>query len=181
MSDDIIEELILEEPISEDDEILEEEEVVEEVIEEPPLTEEELLAIAEEEERLRLEAEALAERNRRLAFEQDLKDRYASLHDRNAACHQLGISNPDLYFDQLVLYNKEELDASKNMKAIEDMDAANKQAEDARAYLDGRIQEYNQIDKLLLEALAEKEEGREEKMIEYKAKRAAIKAKFPKP
>ena len=39
---------------------------------------------------------------------------------------------------------------------------------------------YSKIDKLLLEALAEKEEGRPEKMIEYLKLREEIKQKFPK-
>jgi vacuolar-type H+-ATPase subunit I/STV1 len=70
-------------------------------------------------------------------------------------------------FEQKVL----KLEAAK--KEMDDETARNKPSEDRR-------QEYRQIDELLMEALAEKEENNAEKMTEYLAKRKAIKEKFPK-
>lgn len=62
--------------------------------------------------------------------------------------------------------------------------------ENAKAEVDAEIQaekpirnrrlEYSNIDKLLLEAIAEKEEGRPEKMVEYLRLREEIKQKYPK-
>ena len=43
-----------------------------------------------------------------------------------------------------------------------------------------RRNEYSMIDHLFLEALAEKEEGRPEKMVEYLKLRKSIKEKYPK-
>jgi len=56
---------------------------------------------------------------------------------------------------------------------MDDEVARNKPSEDRR-------KEYRQIDELLMEALAEKEENNAEKMTEYLVKRQAIKVKFPK-
>jgi non-homologous end joining protein Ku len=70
-------------------------------------------------------------------------------------------------FEQKVL----KLEAAK--KEMDDETARNKPMEDRR-------KEYRQIDELLMEALAEKEENNAEKMTEYLAKRQAIKVKFPK-
>lgn len=70
-------------------------------------------------------------------------------------------------FEQKVL----KLEAAK--KEMDDETARNKPSEDRR-------KEYRQIDELLMEALAEKEENNAEKMTEYLAKRQAIKVKFPK-
>jgi len=70
-------------------------------------------------------------------------------------------------FEQKVL----KLEAVK--KERDDETARNKPSEDRR-------KEYRQIDELLMEALAEKEENNAEKMTEYLAKRQAIKVKFPK-
>jgi len=70
-------------------------------------------------------------------------------------------------FEQKVL----KLETAK--KEMDDEVARNKPSEDRR-------KEYRQIDELLMEALAEKEENNAEKMTEYLVKRQAIKAKFPK-
>ena len=70
-------------------------------------------------------------------------------------------------FEQKVL----KLETAK--KEMDDEAARNKPSEDRR-------KEYRQIDELLMEALAEKEENNAEKMTEYLAKRQAIKVKFPK-
>ena len=121
------------------------------------------------------------ERQRRLDFEEDLKLRYEVLNDRNAACHQSGISNPDLYFNQQILYNKSEIEALANMVKIEDMDEIVRLQTASSEYLRLREEKYRTIDKLLLEALAEKEEGNPAKMEEYLEQRSAIKLAHPKP
>ena len=90
---------------------------------------------------------------------------------RHAVHHSDRIAEWDLDnlddFEQKVL----KLEAAK--KEMDDEAARNKPSEDRR-------QEYRQIDELLMEALAEKEENNAEKMTEYLAKRQAIKEKFPK-
>ena len=63
------------------------------------------------------------------------------------------------------------------------LEAAKKEMDDEAARvkpMEDRRKEYRQIDELLLEALAEKEENKAGKMEEYLKLRAAIKEKFPK-
>lgn len=177
-----------------DDEIILEEDLqvttdttTETIVEPEPETE------AEKEVRLKLEADARAEeaaaalilaeeeRIRRQAFETDLKTRFDAFHDKNAAFNQLGISNPDLYFDQQILYHSSEEIAETRLIELELKDAELKKLADADDYLLKREHEYVKIDKLFKEAFAEKEEGNPLKMDQYLEKRAAIKLAFPKP
>tara|TARA_Y100001963_G_C6671586_1_gene395364 strand:- start:35 stop:418 length:384 start_codon:yes stop_codon:yes gene_type:complete len=63
------------------------------------------------------------------------------------------------------------------------LEAAKKEVDEQiekNAPLEKRKQAYIRIDHLLLEAIAEKEEGRSEKMKAYLAEREKIKKKFPK-
>ena len=85
------------------------------------------------------------------------------------------------YQEEIDQWDRDDLDNFE--QKILKMEAAKKEmdeeAERVRPMLDRR-NEYRKIDELLLEALAEKEENKAEKMEEYLKLRAAIKEKFPK-
>lgn len=157
------------------DEAIEEIITEEDLIVEPILSEEELAAIEAKE----LEVAAEVERQRRQSFEADLEARYKALFDRNAAFHQQGISNPDLYFNQQILFNRQESKASENMLKIENQDGLNKLAYESSKDLEDRKKAYKAIDQELLEALAENAGGKPSKLNTYLVKREAIRVKFP--
>ena len=85
------------------------------------------------------------------------------------------------YQEEIDQWDRDDLDNFE--QKILKMEAAKKEmdeeAERVRPMLDRR-NEYRKIDELLLEALAEKEENKAEKMEEYLKLRAAIKEKYPK-
>ena len=63
------------------------------------------------------------------------------------------------------------------------LEAAKKEIDDEKKLelpIVNRKKEYREIDEKLLEALAEKEEGRPEKMVQYLKLRKSIKEKYPK-
>jgi hypothetical protein len=85
------------------------------------------------------------------------------------------------YNEELKLWDRDDLDDFE--EKVLKLEAAKKEMDDKaereRPMLDRR-NEYRKIDELLLEALAEKEENKAEKMEEYLKLRSAIKEKFPK-
>jgi hypothetical protein len=85
------------------------------------------------------------------------------------------------YKDEIAEWDRDDLDDFE-LKVLK-LEAAKKEMDEEevreRPMLDRR-NEYRKIDELLLEALAEKEENKAEKMEEYLKLRAAIKEKFPK-
>ncbi len=126
------------------------------------------------------EKEVEAARVAEEARQQDLKDRYAGLHDHRMASAQLAISNPDLHFNQNILAEKDHNVAEAKILELEAKDQECYAGIQATIHLDRRKEAYKEIDVLLLEALAEKEEGRPERMVEYLEKRAAIREANPK-
>ena len=85
------------------------------------------------------------------------------------------------YLEEIKEWDRDDLD--KFEQKVLKLEAAKKEMDDKeereRPMLDRR-NEYRKIDELLLEALAEKEENKAEKMEEYLKLRAAIKEKYPK-
>ena len=85
------------------------------------------------------------------------------------------------YQEEIDQWDRDNLDDFE--QKVLKLEAAKKEMDDKaereRPMLDRR-NEYRKIDELLLEALAEKEENKAEKMEEYLKLRAAIKEKFPK-
>jgi hypothetical protein len=85
------------------------------------------------------------------------------------------------YQEEIAEWDRDNLDDFE--QKVLKLEAAKKEMDDKevreRPMLDRR-NEYRKIDELLLEALAEKEENKAEKMEEYLKLRAAIKEKFPK-
>ena len=83
--------------------------------------------------------------------------------------------------DRVEKWDRDDLDDFE--EKVLKLEAAKKEMDDKkereRPMLDRR-NEYRKIDELLLEALAEKEENKAEKMEEYLKLRSAIKEKFPK-
>lgn len=78
---------------------------------------------------------------------------------------------------------KNDIISSNNTSLLEQLEAADLQIQAEIAVnlpLKNREKEYTKIDKLLLEAIAEKEMGNSAKMEEYKILRQAIKDKYPK-
>ena len=130
------------------------------------------------------------ESNARQKRKSDLETRFRPLISSNtyylkAFGHRTIEINGDLHGihrdEEIAKWNRDNLDDFEQKvlkletakKEMDDETARNKPSEDRR-------QEYRQIDELLMEALAEKEENNAEKMTEYLAKRQAIKVKFPK-
>ena len=85
------------------------------------------------------------------------------------------------YQEEIAEWDRDDLDdfEQKVLKLEAAKKEMDEEAERVRPMLDRR-NEYRKIDELLLEALAEKEENKAEKMEEYLKLRAAIKEKFPK-
>jgi len=85
------------------------------------------------------------------------------------------------YQEEIDQWDRDNLDDFE--QKVLKLEAAKKEMDDKaereRPMLDRR-NEYRKIDELLLEALAEKEENKAEKMEEYLKLRAAIKEKYPK-
>jgi len=110
----------------------------------------------------------------------DLKSRYAAMSDVGLLQGVSGISNPDLHFQKEILSAPAD-QAESALAALED--AYNLAISDleSESWLQARQSEYAKIDNMLLEALAEKEEGRPEKMQEYLDLRDQIKQANPKP
>ena len=83
--------------------------------------------------------------------------------------------------EQIKEWNKDDLnDFEKKIIALENAKAEIDQEVIIEKPLRERRLEYYNIDRLLLEAIAEKEEGRPEKMVEYLKLRKSIKEKYPK-
>lgn len=163
----------------ENDQVIEEELVHDESVEEdkePKLSPEQLLEIDRIKEEDRIEVERKTEDDR----QNKIKERWAKLHDRDIACQQSGISNPKLYFNQLILHNPNKRDAEIKLIELEKKDAF-VYAEYVKHYVkENRRLEYQKIDHLLMEALFEKSLGKEDKMEAYLKLRNAIKEKFKK-
>lgn len=112
---------------------------------------------------------------------QDLGDRFNALSDKGLLQGALGINNPIAYFRDEVYKNKDRAQAESNLAALESAYAASKAELDSNAWLRNREREYAKLDKTLLEAIAEKEAGRPEKMDEYLVLREQIRVDNPKP
>ena len=83
--------------------------------------------------------------------------------------------------EQIKEWNKDDLnDFEQKIIALENAKADIDQEAIIEKPLRERRLEYYNIDRLLLEAIAEKEEGRPEKMVEYLKLRKEIKEKYPK-
>ena len=121
--------------------------------------------------------------NARLAEEarvSDLHMRCSALSDHGLIQGASGISNPAMYMKQSII-NASPEEAETNMLILEsayEMAMLDMQAD---AWLNNRQSEYAKIDNMLLEAVAEKEDGRPEKMAAYLALREQIKLANPKP
>ena len=115
-----------------------------------------------------------------LARLQDLKDRFDALPDKGLIQAQ-GISNPAAYFRDEVLNNEDEAQAEANLSSMENAYASAMSEFEADSWIRKREHEYSKLDKMLLEAVAEKEAGRPEKMDEYLVLREKIRLDNPKP
>tara|TARA_A100001201_G_scaffold130144_1_gene115776 strand:+ start:1036 stop:1419 length:384 start_codon:yes stop_codon:yes gene_type:complete len=83
--------------------------------------------------------------------------------------------------EQIKEWNKDDLnDFEQKIIALENAKADIDQEAIIEKPLRERRLEYYNIDRLLLEAIAEKEEGRPEKMVEYLRLRNEIREKYPK-
>ena len=83
--------------------------------------------------------------------------------------------------EEIAEWDRDDLDDFE--QKILKLEAAKKEVDEEAAKnkpLDDRYQEYRQIDHLLLEAIAEKENGQPEKLKEYLKLRAQIKKDIPK-
>tara|TARA_Y100000592_G_C5340854_1_gene254169 strand:+ start:193 stop:678 length:486 start_codon:yes stop_codon:yes gene_type:complete len=83
--------------------------------------------------------------------------------------------------DEIAEWDRDDLDDFE-LKVMK-LEAAKKEMDDEaerNAPLENRRNEYRKIDELLLEAIAEKQENKAEKMEEYLRLRQEIKARFPK-
>lgn len=110
---------------------------------------------------------------------QDLKDRYAALSDKGLLQGAAQISNPDAYFRDSVLKESPE-QAEVNLLQLESVYELALSELQSNAWLENRKREYAKLDSMLMEALAEKEAGRPEKMQEYLSLRESIKNQYPK-
>lgn len=128
-------------------------------------------------------AELIAEEEARLAEIariEDLKSRFSALSDSGLIQAQ-GISNPAAYFRDEILKNLDKAQAEFKMAELESNYQIALNAINANLWLKNRQVEYAKIDTMLMEAIAEKEAGRPEKMDEYLALREQIKLDNPKP
>lgn len=114
-------------------------------------------------------------------MQEEKQARYDALSDADMAGKQLGLSNTELHFEQHIKF-KYDSESEQKMKDLEKQDKENQTAYLTSHYLDFRQKEYQAIDGLFREALAEEIcEDKTDKMDEYKKQRAAIKTKYPKP
>lgn len=128
-------------------------------------------------------AELIAEEQARLdeiARLEDLKTRFEALDDSGLIQAQ-GISNPAAYFRDEILKNSDKVQAESKLAAIELAYQSRMRSINQYDYAKARQIEYAKLDNMLLEAIAEKENGRPEKMAEYLALRDQIKLDNPKP
>jgi len=128
-------------------------------------------------------AELIAEEEARLAEVAriaDLKARFEALSDVGLIQGSMSISNPAAYFKSDILAAEPNL-AESLMMAMEQAYHAFAEELNGEAWLKARQSEYAKIDHLLMEAVAEKEAGRPEKMEEYLELREQIKLAHPKP
>lgn len=110
----------------------------------------------------------------------DLHSRYDAMDDKGLIQGLCDIQNPDAYFLNQILQAKKE-DAESMLADIEAKYKAEVDRIASLEWLEKRKQEYSKIDVMLMEAVAEKEAGRPEKMEAYLALRAQIKLDNPKP
>ena len=85
------------------------------------------------------------------------------------------------YLEKINQWDRDDLDDFE--QKVLKLEAAKKEMDDEaerNAPLENRRNEYRKIDELLLEAIAEKQENKAEKMEEYLRLRQEIKARFPK-
>ena len=143
----------------------------------------------EKKEVVALTPEELAEIARRKRKD-DLEKRFRPLVENNVCYLKAFGSRTRTVKSELVGVHYEEEIAEWDRDDLDDfeqkvlkLEAAKKEMDEeevrVRPMLDRR-NEYRKIDELLLEALAEKEENKADKMEEYLKLRSAIKEKFPK-
>lgn len=122
-------------------------------------------------------SELIAAEEARIA---DLKSRFEALSDVGLLQGLLGISNIAAHFRDNVLCQDAEA-AEQSMILLESQYSQALLDIQSVSWLQSRQIEYNKIDKMLLEGLAEDAAGRPEKLQEYLALREQIKLQYPKP
>ncbi len=110
-----------------------------------------------------------------------LVDRYKMLKDNRTSIDSIfkNVSNPDLWLKEVLSMSDHEK-AEKIINVVVAKDSELYQEELRLKYRKDRAREYGKLDPMLMEALAEKEEGRPKKMETYLSLRAKIKLNNPK-
>jgi len=107
---------------------------------------------------------------------QVLKQEYMITCDFAQAMKDLGIESTNY---KTTLFKM--IDNDEPLTAIDNKIAETRAKKEKTAWKENRKREFSAIDYLFIEASVEKEDGRPEKMQEYKALRKEIKEKYPKP
>jgi hypothetical protein len=179
--DEIIQESDLQESTKEEtqvDDSKEESQLVEDIV---PRNFEEQEEQTEPEPALTQEQESRKQSDFEQESQASYQKRYDALWNDKLAGQQLGLSNTNLYFEQHIKF-KYDHHAESKMKELEKQDKENKNEYMKLHYLGHRQREYQKIDGMFREALAEFfAEDRKDKMKEYKEKRLEIKRMYPKP
>ena len=143
----------------------------------------------EKKEVVALTPEELAEiaRKKRKA---DLEKRFQPLISNNVYYQKaFGVRTKEVKGETIAIHENDEIaewdrdDLDDFEQKVLKLEAAKKELDDEakrNAPLENRRKEFRKIDELLLEALAEKQENKADKMTEYLKLRQAIKDKFPK-
>ena len=143
----------------------------------------------EKKEVVPLSPEELAEIARRKR-KADLEKRFKPLVANNVYYQKaFGVRTKEVKGETFAIHESEEIaewdrdDLDDFEQKVLKLEAAKKEMDDEaerNAPLENRRKEFRKIDELLLEALAEKQENKADKMTEYLKLRQAIKEKFPK-
>ena len=137
-----------------------------------PLTPEELAEIARRKRKADLEKRFAPLVRNNFYYEKAFSYRVKKINGENHVIH---------YGEEIAEWDRDDLDDFE--QKVLKLEAAKKELDDEaerNAPLENRRNEYRKIDELLLEALAEKQENKAEKMEEYLRLRQEIKARFPK-
>ena len=137
-----------------------------------PLSPEELAEIARQKRKADLEKRFAPLVRNNFYYEKAFGYRVKKINGENHVIH---------YGEEIAEWNRDDLDDFE--QKVLKLEAAKKEMDDEaerNAPLENRRKEFRKIDELLLEALAEKQENKADKMTEYLKLRQAIKDKFPK-
>ena len=120
-------------------------------------------------------------RIREVARVGSLVDRYKMLKNNRTSINSVfkNVPNPDLWIKEVISMVDHEK-AEKVMNVVVAKDSEIYEEELRLKYKKDRAEEFRKIDSLLMEALAEKEEGRPKKMEVYLSLRSKIKLNNPK-